>query len=87
MNGMFIGVPQTYEYFKKIQERINHFVVHHCDIKEKRFTELMTETEVMTKDVGSILVGKQAVEEGIINEIGGLKEAMRKLYDLMESKK
>lgn len=87
MNGMFIGVPQTYEYFKKIQDRINWFVVHHCDIKEKRFTELMTETEVMTKDVGSILVGKQTVEEGIINEIGGLREAMEKLYSLIEKQK
>lgn len=86
MNGMFIGVPQTYEYFKKIQERINHFVIGHCDIEEKRFMELMTETEVMTKDVGSILVGKQAVEEGVINEIGGLKEAMKKLYELIEGR-
>ena len=73
MNGMFIGVPQTYEYFKKIQQRINHFVITHSKIKEERFMELMTETEVLTKDVGSILVGKQAVDEGIINEIGGLK--------------
>lgn len=87
MNGMFIGVPQTYEYFKKIQERINWFVVHHCDIKESRFTELMMETEVMTKDVGSILVGKQTVQEGIINEIGGLKDAMEKLYKLIDKKK
>ena len=62
MNGMFIGVPQTYEYFKKIQQRINHFVITHSKIKEERFMELMTETEVLTKDVGSILVGKQAVE-------------------------
>lgn len=84
MNGLFIGVPQTYEYFKKIQERINWFVVHHCDVKESRFVELMTETEVMTKDVGSILVGKQTVHEGLIDEIGGLKEAMEKLYSLIE---
>ena len=84
MNGMFIGVPQTYEYFKKIQERINWFVVHHCNIKENRFTELMMETEVMTKDVGSILVGKQTVKEGIIDEIGGLQQAMEKLYALIE---
>lgn len=83
MSGMFIGVPQTYEYFKKIQQRINYFVTHHCGIKEERFSELMMETEVMTKDVGSILVGKQTVEEHIIDEIGGLKEAMDKLYQLM----
>lgn len=87
MNGLFIGVPQTYEYFKKIQERINWFVIHHCDIKESRFVELMNETEVMTKDVGSILVGKETVHEGIIDEIGGLKEAMEKLYGLIEKNK
>lgn len=84
MNGLFIGVPQTYEYFKKIQERINWFVTNHCDIKESRFTELMNETEFLTKDVGTILVGKQTVKEGIIDEIGGLKEAMDKLYSLIE---
>ncbi len=86
MNGMFIGVPQTYEYFKKIQERINYFVVSHCDIKESRYSELMNETEVLTKDVGSILVGKQTVKEGIIDEIGGLKEAMDKLYQLIDKR-
>ena len=84
MNGLFIGVPQTYEYFEKIQQRINHFVIKHCHIKEERFMELMNETEFLTKDVGSILVGKETVEEGIINEIGGLKEALGKLYELIE---
>ena len=84
MNGMFIGVPQTYEYFKKIQERINDFVINHCHIRENRFSELMNETEILTKDVGSILVGKQTVKEGIIDEIGGLKDAMKKLYELVD---
>ena len=87
MNGLFIGVPQTYEYFEKIQQRINHFVIKHCHIKEVRFMELMNETEFLTKDVGSILVGKETVEEGIINEIGGLKEALGKLYKLIENNK
>ena len=87
MNGLFIGVPQTYEYFEKIQQRINHFVIKHCNIKEERFMELMNETEFLTKDVGSILVGKETVEEGIINEIGGLKEALGKLYKLIENNK
>lgn len=86
MSGMFIGVPQTYEYFKKIQQRINFYVTEHCGIKEERFTELMMETEVMTKDVGSILVGKQAVNEKIIDEIGGLRQAIGKLYELIDRK-
>ncbi|MGN0383031.1 MAG: ClpP family protease [Eubacterium sp.] len=83
MNGMFIGAPQTYEYFKKIQDRITRFVIEHCEIAEDRFEELMMETEVLTKDVGSILVGEQAVAEGIINEVGGISDAMNKLHDLI----
>lgn len=86
MNGLFIGVPQTYDYFKKIQERINSFILDHCEIKEEKLMELMMETEVMTKDVGSILVGKEAVDKGIINEIGSLKDAMKKLYELIDKK-
>lgn len=87
MNGLFIGVPQTYDYFKKIQQRINSFVTSHCGISEHRFAELMTETEVMTKDVGSILVGKETVDKKIINEIGGLKEAVSKLKELIDIEK
>lgn len=85
MNGLFIGVPQTYEYFEKIQERINWFVVNHSDIGESRYVELMNETEVLTKDVGSILVGTEIVEEGLVNEIGGMKEAISKLKELIEN--
>ena len=55
-----------------------------CHIRENRFSELMNETEILTKDVGSILVGKQTVKEGIIDEIGGLKDAMKKLYELVD---
>lgn len=83
MNGMLIGVAQTFEYFKKIQDRITGFVVEHSDISLERLEELMMETEVLTKDVGSILVGEDMVKEGIINEVGGLKEAMRKLKELI----
>lgn len=78
-NGMVIGVSQTFEYFKQIQNRIVRFVCHHCQIKEERLEKLMLETGFLTKDVGSVLVGKQSVEEGIINEVGGIKEAYHKL--------
>lgn len=84
MNGLFIGVPQTFDYFKKIQERVNWFVLQHSNIKENRLVELMNETEVMTKDVGSILVGRETVDEGLIDEIGGIREAMDKLYKMIE---
>lgn len=87
MNGMVIGVPQTFDYFKQIQDRITGFVCEHCEISQKRFEELMMEIGVLTKDVGTILVGEAAVEEGIIDEVGGIREAMKKLYEMIEKKK
>lgn len=86
LNGMVIGVSQTFDYFKQIQDRISKFVTAHCKIGEKRFLELMMETEVLTKDVGSILVGKEAVKEGIIDEVGGIKDALKKLHKLIEKR-
>ena len=86
LNGMVIGVSQTFDYFKQIQDRISKFVTTHCKISEKRFLELMMETEVLTKDVGSILVGKEAVKVGIIDEVGGIKDALKKLHKLIEKR-
>ena len=61
MNGMVIGVPQTFDYFKQIQDRITGFVCSHSEITRERIEELMMETEMLTKDVGTILVGQEAV--------------------------
>ena len=83
MNGMVIGVRQTFDYFKQIQNRITGFVSSHCSISEERLESLMMETAVLTKDVGTILVGKQCVDEGIINEVGGIKEAIAKLHEMI----
>ena len=80
MNGMVIGVSQTFDYFKQIQNRILSFVCNHCKIKKERLEELMLETGFLTKDVGSILVGEDAVKEGIIDEVGGIKDALKKIY-------
>lgn len=87
MNGMVIGVPQTFDYFRQIQNRITGFVCNHCRITKSRFEELMMETGVLTKDVGTILVGEEAVAEGIINETGGIRQAMEKLHSLITKKK
>ena len=87
MNGMVIGVPQTFDYFRQIQNRITGFVCSHCKINKSRLEELMMETGVLTKDVGTILVGQEAVAEGIINETGGISEAMDKLHNLISRKK
>ena len=67
-----------------MQNRITGFVSSHSGITEERLNELMTETEQLTKDVGSILVGEQAVKEGLINEVGGIHHAIVKLYELIE---
>jgi ATP-dependent protease ClpP protease subunit len=67
-----------------MQNRITGFVSSHSHISEERLNELMMETEQLTKDVGSILVGKQAVEEGLINEVGGIHQAITKLHQLIK---
>lgn len=85
MTGLIIGVSQTFDYFKRIQDRIVSFVVSHSQIRKERLTELMLETGELTKDVGSILVGEQAVREGLIDEVGGVSEAFRKLRELMKA--
>lgn len=87
MNGTVVGTPQTYEYLQKMQERITHFVANNSGIAQKRLTELMMDTSKLALDVGTILTGEEAVNEKIINEIGGLYEAMEKLYDLIKEKK
>lgn len=68
MNGMVIGAPQTFNYFRDVQNRIIQFVCKHCRIKQSRLEELMMETQMLTKDVGSVLEGEEAVKEGIIDE-------------------
>lgn len=85
MNGQFVGAPQTYEYFKRIQDRIVGFVTKHCDIREGRMEEMMLEKGIMTKDLGTILVGEEAVKEGLINEVGGISKAMEKLHTMIQS--
>lgn len=83
MNGQFIGAPQTYEYFKIIQDRIVSFVTKHCKIQAERLEEMMLRQGVLTKDLGTILVGEEAVKEGLIDEIGGIDKALRKLHELI----
>ncbi|MDD6213426.1 MAG: ATP-dependent Clp protease proteolytic subunit [Clostridiales bacterium] len=79
MNGTILGVPQTYDYFKRIQDRITGFISSHSRISQERLEELMMETGKMTKDMGTILVGKEAVDEGLIDSLGGIREALEYL--------
>ncbi|MBQ1193253.1 MAG: ATP-dependent Clp protease proteolytic subunit [Lachnospiraceae bacterium] len=84
MNGMVIGVPQTFNYFKDVQNRITSFVCNHCKITKEKIEELMMETEMLTKDIGTVLEGQEAVDAGIICEIGGISQAIAKLHELIE---
>lgn len=86
MNGTVIGAPQTFDYFKSIQDRISGFVCRHCSVGKKRFEELMMETGILTKDVGTILVGEETVNNGIIDEVGGIADAVLKLHELIDAK-
>lgn len=83
MSGTVIGARQTYDYFKQMQNRILHFITSHCSAKRERLEELMMDTGMLTKDLGTILVGEQAVEEGLINEVGGMKEALAKVKEMI----
>lgn len=87
MNGTVIGVTQTFEYFEKIQDRIIKFVVAHSNIDYDSFRSLMLDTKQLAKDVGSILVGEEAVKKGIIDEVGGIKEALAKINAMIDERK
>ena len=83
MNGTVVGAPQTYDYFNKMQERVSDFIVRNSHIDKERLKSLMLDTSTMVLDIGSILIGEEAVAEHLINEAGGLYEAMEKLYALI----
>ena len=85
--GLVIGVPQTFRYFQKMQQRIIDFVLRTSDIEEKLFLELMYSTDEIANDVGTILVGQEAVAHKLINEVGGFSDALYKLKNLIEIKK
>ena len=85
MNGTIIGAQPTYDYFKQMQDRIIGFICEHCFAKPDQMERLMMNTFMLSKDLGTILVGKEAVEEGIINEVGGMKEALAKLHQMIDA--
>lgn len=87
MTGMVIGTERTYEYFEMIQERILNFVTEHAEIAHDQLKGLMHSTKMLTRDLGTVLVGKEAVQAGLINEVGGIREALKKLYAMAEGKK
>ncbi len=83
-NGLVIGVPQMFNHFARMQERITDFVARNSKISEEKFTSLMMNTGEMVTDVGSVLSGERAVETGLIDSIGTLSDVLDGLYKLIE---
>lgn len=87
MNGLVIGVPQTLSYFEKIQERIIRFITSNSRMKEETFRGYCFRTGELANDVGSVLTGEEAVSSGLIDELGGLSQALEKLYAMIEEQR
>ena len=86
-SGTFIGVIQSYRNIEKIQDRITTFISDHCKMRKERVEELMLHIGQQVKDVGTILSGEKAVQEGLIDEMGGMKEATYKLIEKINQSK
>lgn len=84
MSGLVLGVPQTLSYFEKMQDRIIGFVTENSNITEEKFRQLMMNTGELVMDVGTVLDGKMAVESGLIDELGGISDAIECLYQMIE---
>ena len=87
LNGLVIGVPQTFNYFERIQERIIHFVTQNSAVKRETFTKMMLQTGELAADVGSVIYGEEAVEIGLIDQIGGLSDALACLHRMIDEAK
>jgi len=87
MTGLVVGAPQTDRYFQRIQEQIADFVTANSGISRQQFEEYMMATGEMATDVGTILYGKEAVSSGLIDELGGLSDALSTLHKMIEQEK
>lgn len=87
MNGMMLGVPQSLDYFQRMQQRINAFITRNSHISAERLTELSMNTKELVLDIGTVLDGPQAVKEGLIDSLGGLSDAIDCLYGMIDQRK
>lgn len=87
LTGLVIGVPQTFEYLDKMQERVVNFVTRHSNISDEAFKNLMFKTGDLARDIGSNVVGMDAVKFGLIDEVGGLGQGIKKLNELIAERK
>lgn len=86
-NGVVLGVPQAFDYLEKMQDRIINFIVGHSNVKEEYFRKLINRTDVLVNDIGSILNGHEAKECGLIDEVGGISDALAYLKECVKNKK
>ena len=87
MTGLVVGAPQTFRYFQRIQEQIVEFVAHNSRIRRRKFEEFMMATGEMATDVGTILYGREAVDAGLIDQLGGLSDALSALHAMIRQGK
>lgn len=87
MSGLVIGVPQTFEYMEKMQERVVRFVVSHSRITEEKFKELMFKTGELNRDIGTAVGGADAVKYGLMDAVGGIGEALKQLNTIIETRR
>ncbi|MEN6463257.1 MAG: ATP-dependent Clp protease proteolytic subunit [Syntrophomonas sp.] len=87
LTGLVVSVPQTWEYLEKMQDRVIRFITEHSKITEDRFRELMYTTGDLARDIGTVLMGEDAVGCGLIDEVGGLKESLNMLHNLKKQNK
>ena len=85
VNGLVLGVPQAFAHFRRMQERIIRFVTEHSRIEHDRFAKLCMNTDEMTTDMGTVLDGREAVSEGLIDEVGSLSDALITLHTMIEN--
>jgi len=87
LTGLVIGAPSSFDYLEKMQDRVNKFVIDHSTIEESKWKELLFKMGELSRDIGTSLVGKDAVRYGLINEIGGVSQAQNKLTELIKANK
>ncbi len=87
LNGLVLGIPQTLEYFQRMQDRITNFVTQNSNITKERFTSLSMNTQELVMDVGTVLDGPDAVEEGLIDSLGSLSDAIDCLEKMVDKEK
>lgn len=87
LTGLVIGVPQTWEYLEKMQDRVIRFVVRHSRIEEWRLREMMFRSGELARDIGTVLIGREAVECGLIDGVGGIGHALAKLREMVEERR